>query len=218
MFKVVSIDEEKESIKGYSPKDANKFHIESAKTANKKFDQELKKIKNKKVILMCGGSASGKTEFIEKFCPIFDEKKNENLEGIVFDSTLATENGAETKIRNIKKSGNIPIICLILPISLRDSFSAFCKRDRKIPETKFYETHSGARKVALFLAQKYLDVEILVYVNSYDLGNLEENELFFARVDFEDSTKDNARKELIDFLQQNQFSEEEILQLVIENK
>jgi hypothetical protein len=125
MFKVISIDEKKESIKGYSPKDANKFHIESAKTANKKFDQELKKIKNKNVILMCGGSASGKTEFIEKFCPIFDEKKNENLE---------------------------------------------------------------------------------------------ENELSFARVDFEDSTKDNARKELINFLQQNQFSEEEILQLVIENK
>jgi hypothetical protein len=218
MYRIVSIDEEKESLLGYSPDKADDFHIESAKSANKKFDQELKKIKNKKVILMCGGSASGKTEFIEKFCPTIKIDENDDLEGIVFDSTLATENGAETKIRNIKKSGNIPIVCLILPISLRDSFSAFCKRDRKIPETKFYETHSGARKVALFLAQKYLDVEMLVYVNSYDRGNLEENELSFARVDFEDSAENNAKEELINFLQQNQFSEEEILQLVIENK
>ena len=57
-----------------------------------------------------------------------------------------------------------------------------------------------------------------MYVNSYDRGNLEENELSFARVDFEDSAKTSAREELMDFLQQNQFSEEEILQLVIENK
>ncbi|NBV06417.1 MAG: hypothetical protein EBS06_04165 [Proteobacteria bacterium] len=70
MYKVISIDEEKEFLPGFSPENADSFHLESAKIANKKFDQELKKVKGKKAILMCGGSASGKTEFIESFAQL----------------------------------------------------------------------------------------------------------------------------------------------------
>jgi len=216
MYKIISIDEEKESLPGYSPDKADDFHVESARNANKKFDQELRKIKNhnKNVILMCGGSASGKTEFIETFCPIDNE--NEEIEGIVFDSTLPTEVGAETKIKNIKKSGNVPVVCLILPSSFKNSFSAFTQRDRKIPERKFYETHSGARRVALFLAKNHSEIEILIYWNTFDQKALEENRTMFVRLDFDDSK--DERVQLINFLEKNQFSEEEIVQLVIENK
>ena len=72
----------------YSPEKANDFHYDSAKNANKKFDQELKQIKgqNKKVILMCGGSASGKTEFIAKFCPTENDDASKEKSGDVFGS------------------------------------------------------------------------------------------------------------------------------------
>jgi len=219
MYKLISIDDEKESLPGYSPDNADSFHLESAKIANRKFGQELKKIKNKKVILMCGGSASGKTEFIAKFCPIDDHSE---IEGIVFDSTLATENGAETKIRNIKRSGNIPVICLILPYSLNRCLRAFHKRDRKIPEIRFFQTHSGARRVALWIAKNHPDVELLVYYNhlideaaesdgDYKISKIESG-LGFVAIDFE------GREDLISFLQKEQFSEEEIVALILNKK
>ncbi len=221
MYKVISIDEEKELLPGYSPENADIFHLESAKIANKKFDQELKKVKGKKAILMCGGSASGKTEFIAKFCPI-ENNQNSEISGIVFDSTLATENGAETKIRNVKRFGNIPIVCLILPYSLSRCFRAFHKRDRKIPESRFFETHSGARKVALWIAKNHPEVELLIYYNRLideaDKSDgdsqiaLIEDGLGFAEISFEN------KNELISFLEAAQCSEEEIKTLIINGK
>ncbi len=205
LLKIISIDEIKKCLPGYSPEKADDFHTESAKIANKLFDQELKKIRGKKIVLMCGGSASGKSEFIEKFFIA------EDFEGIVFDSTLSSLEGAEIKIKNIVKSGNIPIICLILPDNFRRCFSAFNKRDRKIPEFRFYETHSGARKVALWVAQNYQEVEILVYQNSYQPNNLEEDQISFQIEKF------ISKKEMIDFLLDNQYSEKEINDLIINN-
>jgi hypothetical protein len=205
ILQIISIDELKKALPNYSPEKADDFHTESAKLANKLFDQELKKIKNKKVVLMCGGSASGKSEFIEKFL-------TKDFEGIVFDSTLSNKEGAEIKINNIKKSGNIPIICLILPDNFRRCFSAFNKRDRKIPEIRFFETHCGAREVALFLAEQYQEIEFLIYQNSYQPQNKEEDQLAFSLIEF------GTKKEMINFLKQNQYSKEEIKKLIVENK
>lgn len=221
MYKVISIDDEKELISGYSPENADFFHLESAKIANKKFDQELKKIKGKNVVLMCGGSASGKTEFIAKFCPTETDQSAE-ISGIVFDSTLATENGAETKIRNIKRFGNIPVVCLVLPYSLTRCFKAFHERDRKIPEARFFETHSGARRVALWIAKNHPEVDLLIYYNRLideadkSDGDLQiaqtEDGLGFAEISFE------SKNELIAFLEEAQCSEEEIKTLIIKGK
>lgn len=201
-LKIISIDELKKALPGYSPQKADDFHSESAKLANKLFDEELKKIKNKKVVLMCGGSASGKTEFIEKFFI------TENFDGIVFDSTLSKIDGTKIKIKKIKKSGNEPIVCFILPDNLKRCFSAFNKRDRKIPEIRFYETHSGARKTALWLAKEFSEIEILIYQNSYQPKNIEEDQLFFALLEFEN------KKEMLNFLEEKQISEEEIKKLI----
>lgn len=226
MFKVISIDEEKEFLPGYLPEKADDFHIESAKTANKKFDSELKKIKNKKVILMCGGSASGKTEFVEKFCPIFDEKKNENLEGLIFDSTLATELGAKIKIEKIIKSKNIPVICFVLPQNLRRCFKAFQNRERKVPKNRFFETHNGSRKTALWIVKNYPEVEILIYTNKLvdksDIKYNLEKELFenksSLKVDLSSVelkyylTKFGSKKEVLEFLESIQFSVKELEQ------
>ena len=204
-LKIISIDELKKALPGYSPEKADDFHIESAKLADKLFGQELKKIKKKKVVLMCGGSASGKSEFIEKFL-------TKDFEGIVFDSTLSNKDGAKIKINNIKKSGNIPVICLILPDNFRRCFSAFNKRDRKIPEARFFETHSGCREVALFLLKEYEEIEFLIYQNSYQPKNIDEDELVFSEIKFE------GKKEMILFFKQIQFSKEEIAKLIVENK
>jgi hypothetical protein len=201
-IKIISIDELKKALPGYSPERADEFHVESAKLANKLFSQELKKIRNSEVVLMCGGSASGKTEFIEKFFI------TENFDGMIFDSTLSRLEGLQIKIKEIKKSGNEPIICFILPDDLRRCFTAFNKRDRKIPELRFYETHSGARKVALWLAKKNPEVEILIYQNSYQPNNLEEDQLSFGIVKFE------GKKELIDFLEESQLSEKEVKKMI----
>ncbi len=221
MYKIFSIDDEKEVLPGYSPEKANDFHTESARNANKKFDQELKKIKNKKVILMCGGSASGKTEFVAKFCPIESDDQQDEIQGIVFDSTLPREEGAKIKIANIKKSGNIPIICFIVPHSLTRCFKAFHERERKIPESEFFKTHSGARKVALEIA-KNTDIEILIYYNllpeeALELENksqimIDNNDLRFVEISFE------SRSEMISFLEKEQISEEEIKALIINGR
>lgn len=218
MYKIISIDDEKESLPGYSPENAGDFHAESARSANKKFDQELRKIKNKEVVLMCGGSASGKTEFIAKFCPV----EGENFEGIIFDSTLPSEKGAEIKIKNIKKSGNIPVIYFILPSSLTRCFRAFHKRDRKIPESEFFKTHSGARRVALWIAKNYPEVKICLYYNRLLEEVIEseknpqividEGDLGFVEISFE------GRSELILFLEKEQFSEEEIAILIAKGR
>ena len=171
---IISIDELKKGLPNYSPKKADEFHLESAKLANMLFDEELKKIKNERIILMCGGSASGKTEFIEKFfIPNFS-----NFNGIIFDSTLSTAEGVKIKIKKIKKSGNKPEICLILPNNLKRAFAAFHKRDRKIPEYRFYETHCGSREVALFVAKNYPDIPIAVYSSFYYSDNITEHLLF----------------------------------------
>jgi hypothetical protein len=201
-LKIISIDELKKALPGYSPEKADDFHSESARLANKLFAQELKKIKSKKVVLMCGGSASGKTEFIDKFL-ITDE-----FDGIIFDSTLSKIEGTKIKIKEIQKSGNAPIVCFILPDDLKRCFAAFNKRDRKIPEIRFYETHAGARKIALLLAKEFPEVEILIYQNSYQPKNLEEEQLFFALLEFEN------KKEIVNFLEEKQITEEEIRKLI----
>lgn len=203
-LKIISIDELKKALPEYSPQKADEFHRKSAKIADKLFDQELKKIKNQKVVLMCGGSASGKSEFIEKFFI------TEKFGGLIFDSTLSKIDGAEIKIKKIKKSGNSVVICLILPDDLRRCFAAFNKRDRKIPEDRFYETHCGSRQVAAFLAKEFLEIEILVYESLYEFGSEKNDPLFFREKLFRN------RREMINFLERNLLSKEEIKTKIIE--
>ncbi len=171
---------------------------------------------------MCGGSASGKTEFIAKFCPTESENPSGEISGIVFDSTLPTEEGARVKIKKILKSGNAPVICFILPFSLTRCLKAFHERDRKIPESRFFETHSGARKVALWIAKNHPEIELLVYYNRLiseaekSDGDLQiavsENGLGFVAISFDN------KNEMISFLEKEQCSEEEIKALIINEK
>lgn len=92
---------------------------------------------------------------------------------------------------------------LILPIDFKKSFAAFHHRERKIPEYRFYETHSGSREACLWVAEHYPEVEIRVYRNLMEFDD-DKTPLPFEEMLFD------SQEELIDFLKENCYSKEEI--------
>lgn len=190
----ISIDDQKEQIEGYSPSKAEEFHATSAKLADKLFAQKLKSESPKEVILLCGGSASGKTEFYSAYLS--------HRDCIVFDSTLPTIEGARIKLRAIKKIGKKSVIVAVLPDDLQRSFAAFLGRDRKFNEKHFYRTHAGSRRTLLWIAREHPGVEIRIYESSYKNDKLTYTNIFF---------EEHAR--LIAYLEKQQYNESEIAQL-----
>lgn len=77
---VISADEIKKELKGYTPNFAEKFHAESAKIADQEFEKAVETTPYKEVILVCGGSASGKSEFLAT--------QLTNRKSVIFDGTL----------------------------------------------------------------------------------------------------------------------------------
>lgn len=147
MALIISADEIKKKLPNYSPQKAELFHRESARVADQQFEIALKNNPNKEVILLCGGTASGKTEFLatqlhRKRC-------------IILDATLSTEEGAKIKLKKIIKAKKTPIIYAVMPDDLKRAFIAFLNRDRKFSDTHFYKTHSGSRNTLLWVASKY---------------------------------------------------------------
>ncbi len=156
---IISADEIKKELPNYSPDKAEEFHHDSAKQADKLFAKALKDDSYKEVILLSGGTASGKSEFLvtqlnKKDC-------------IIMDATLSTELGAGNKIRQIIKAGKTPIIYTVIPDDLKRAFYAFLNRDRKFSDAHFYKTHSGSRKTLLWIAENYSDIEINIIESSY---------------------------------------------------
>lgn len=192
---IISIDESKKQISGYAPNKAEEFHEESAKLANKSFDSALKSSSDGEVILMCGGSASGKTEFLSVYL--------NNFRGIIFDSTMPTTQGAEIKIKKIIKAKKKPIICAIFPDDIKRAFVAFLGRDRKFSDEYFYKTHSGSRSTLLWVLENYPQAEIRIYESSYQKDSLIFKEIIFQK-----------EKERVEFLKKNQYTESDILNLV----
>lgn len=131
---IISADELKKTIKGYSPDLAGQFHTQSAHLADQQFTQVIKESTYTKVILMSGGSASGKTEFM------LTELVRKSA--IIVDTTLPTVEGAKIKISKALKAKKKIEIYSVLPDNLSRSFIAFLHRDRKFSEDHFYRTHS----------------------------------------------------------------------------
>src|SRR3989344_2959601 len=113
---IISADEIKKGLPNYSPDKAEEFHHESAKKADKLFAEALKRSFYKEVLLLSGGTASGKTEFLAT--------QLGNKECIIMDATLSTELGASNKIRQIIKAGKTPIIYTVIPDDLKRAFVA----------------------------------------------------------------------------------------------
>jgi len=196
MSKIISADEIKKQIQGYNPKEAEKFHRQSAKQADKMFEYELKHTKYRKIILMNGGTASGKTEFLTSYLS--------NKDVIVFDGTMATEIGAKIKIKKIIKAKKKPIVYSVIPDDLSKAFLAFLNRDRKFSDEHFYRTHSGARNTLLWVGENYPEVEIKIFENSFGKkANITFEEVFF-----------DDKKQEVEYLKKIQYNEDDIVRMV----
>jgi hypothetical protein len=88
---IIDPDEFKKKILNYNPAQAEEFHKQSVKMANKAFEDGIKSGNYDSVIFMCGGSASGKTEYINT------QLLNQNV--IIVDSTLSSIESLQIKMR-----------------------------------------------------------------------------------------------------------------------
>ena len=192
----ISIDDQKKRIPGYKPQDAEKYHRESAKSADALFAHALKKDPSTDVILLCGGSASGKTEFCSEYLT--------DGQAIVYDGTLSSVHGAEVKLRNVYRAHKKAIIIAVLPDDLKRAFSAFLLRDRQFSDEHFYRTHVGARKTLLWIAENSPDIEIRLYESTYRRGS----SLSFDSLEFK------TKAELIAHLRLIQYTEDQVISLV----
>ncbi len=170
---IIEVDEYKKKVKAYSPERSEDFHKESALLADKDFVNHLKTKKYKKVVLMAGGTASGKTEYAMSY--LLDKTT------LVYDGTLKNFSGLKPKLDKIQRYSkhikNIKVV-FIIPKNIEYAFAAFLKRERKMNERIFFETHVKSREsIARILAETKIKVEIYASEYSEQTGKLS-----FARV------------------------------------
>jgi len=195
---IISADDIKKGLPGYDPEHSDVLHRESARLADKDFEKALKTRQEKKVILMSGGTASGKTEYVSAFLA----KKNV----IVFDGTLPTLEGAKIKIKKAMKCGKKVEIHGVMPDDLLIAFIAFLNRDRKFPPEHFFRTHSTCRKTLLEIARDMPDLTIRIFF-SESIINKQQIDTRFTELTIPN------RGALIEYLEQNQYTENELKQM-----
>jgi len=166
---IISIDDFKEKIEGYSPQRASEFHIKSAKMADAEFSKAVKSQEIGKVIFLAGGSASGKTEYLHTY--LVDEN------AIIFDSTFSSQEGGRIKIGKAKKHNKEIEVHFVMPDDIKRAFSAFLGRDRKFDDKVFYNTHSNSRSTLLWIANNHDDVIIKILESYYNDDKLKYKEI-----------------------------------------
>lgn len=196
MAYIIAADEIKRTLPGYTPDKAEGFHKTSAKMADKAYANALKVRSEDPVILMSGGAASGKSEYVS----VYLEKRD----AIVLDGTLPTLEGASIKIRNAHKASKSVEVHAVLPSSLPVAFVAFLNRDRKFPVEHFYRTHSSSRKTLLAVAEHFPDVLIRL------IGSIGDPVLGMTFTEQEFSN----RQQMIEFVKSQQYTEQEIRNLL----
>lgn len=194
---LISADDIKKEIPGYVPERSGEFHELSAKMADRRFDECLKSSDYQKVILMSGGPASGKTEFVSEYL------MDKNF--LIYDGILPTEKGAKIKIEHASKAGKEVSIYAVWPGDLKQAYAAFLNRDRKFNDAHFYEKHASARKTLLWIAENKPKIEIRLYKNLYV-----EDELTFTELEF------FSRDQLVAYLKDNQYNKEDIVKFIIQ--
>lgn len=200
---IISADDIKKTLTGYIPAKSGQFHTESAKLADKEFLKAIKKLEYKQVILMSGGAASGKTEYVSEY--LIKEQ------AIIMDGTLPTFEGAEIKIKNALKQGHTAAIHAVIPKNLKTAFLVFLQRERKFSPLHFYKTHSTSRKTLLQIASKYPDIPIKIIQSEY-IELKESGSMKFSELSFED------KAHLIEYLKSIQYNEEHIKEIVLDDK
>jgi hypothetical protein len=199
MAHIISSDDIKETLPNYDPNKAEDFHEESQRIADKKFEEALKSRPEKTVIIMSGGSASGKSEYVSVYL--------KSRKVIIYDGTSSTYERVKGKLDKAISSGKLVEIHAVWPQNFRRAFIAFGGRERQFSEEHFYRTHSNSRKVLLTIAQKYQDIRIYLTISDYVAG---QNNMKFNVV-----TEEN-RSRFIEYLNENQYTKERIIERVLE--
>lgn len=196
---IIDIDSYKEKIPGYNPNKAGDVHTESAKMADQEFRLAIteKPKKYKKVIFLCGGSATGKTEFIKNYF------KNEPNSTLIFDSTFSGEQGMKSKLSKVKNKFDEVFVVLIQPADMISAFITFMSRNRKFHHNHFIKTHSGSRFVALKVLENYPMEDFRYFVSSLD----EDKKMIFT-----ETTSD--RDSLLELVKSEQITEDELEGLI----
>jgi len=202
MAYIISADEIKKTLPHYDPAHSEDVHPASAKLADAMYVEALKERPEKKVILMAGGTASGKSEYVAAYL--------ETEDVIVFDGTLPTLQGATIKIKKAQKAGKKVEVHLVLPTYLTVAFIVFLNRERKLAEEHFFRTHAKSRKTVLEIAKTLPDIEIEIIESDVSFVNFFKRwgSMNFRRIKFDSKTQ------LIDFLRQNQYSETQIKETI----
>ena len=168
--------------------------------ANNAFEDGIKSGNYDSVILMCGGSASGKTEYINT------QLLNRNV--IIVDSTLSYIDSITIKLQKIKNKMKIVVI-FIRPASLLSCFTIFLNRKRLFHYSHFVRTHSGARQVFLHILENFTDIECKYFIS--ELSPFEDllkgSKVGFLEVDL-------TRQEMIQAILNTQISQEEINKII----
>lgn len=199
MVYIINADDIKKTLPGYNPDKSDLFHRESAKLADTAYAKALKERSEPLVILMAGGTASGKSEYVSVYL--------QDKSAIIFDGTLPSFTGAEIKIKKALKAKKEVTVHCVLPENFFVAFTAFLNRDRKFPNEHFYRTHSATRKTVLAIAQQFPDITIKIITSRIE--DLPGN----TNLEFEELTFPN-REALIEFLQREQYTEEAIKQQI----
>lgn len=192
---LISADDIKKELPGYTPDKASDFHVQSARIADRRFKKCLQSDQFDSVILMSGGPASGKTEFVTEY--LLDRNH------LILDGVLPTLEGAYIKIGSIIKAKKRVSIYAIWPGDMRQAYVAFLHRDRKFADKYFFEKHASARATLLWIANTYLDVEIRIFQSVYSVSKLLLFELAIS-----------GRNDLIEFLSSHQYNKGDIVKLV----
>lgn len=162
------------------------------------YAKTVKESKLGNVILLSGGAASGKTEFMSEYLA--------DRPHIIVDGTLPSFQGAHIKAQKALKYGKKVTVVAVWPTDLRVAFAAFLQRDRKFPDEHFYRTHSQSRKALLEIAKSDLDISIKLYGNHF-----ENDELTFYEYTFD------SKAQLIEKLEQSQYTEQEIIDITTQS-
>lgn len=197
---IISADEIKKTLKGYNPTNSEQFHKQSAKMADKQFLKVIKESTYNTVILMSGGAASGKTEYLSEYL------MNDGV--IIMDGTLLNLSGAEIKIKNSIKNGMKVEIHAVIPKSLKTAFLVFLNRERKFSPLHFYNTHSLARKTLAEIANKYPEIPITLIESEY-IELKESGTMKFSQKEFQN------RAQLIEYLSTIQYNNDHIKDIVL---
>ena len=193
---IISIDDFKERIEGYSPEHAGEFHVRSAKMADQEFDKIVKDSTFGRVIFLAGGSASGKTEYLHTYL------LGENA--IIFDSTFSTTEGAGIKIEKARKYCKETELHFIIPDDIKRAFTAFLGRERKFDDKVFYTTHSHSRSTLLWIINNYPEVDIKLIESYYKI-----NELRYKEIQLQN------RKSMLEYIKSIQYDIDEIVKKVV---